>query len=87
MRLVSKQLFSFSKVGFIGLGNMGLPMATNLTKKGFTVLGYDTDTSKAKAISDIGIKLMPIKEIAKEVDAFITMLPNTDHSYSVCQSP
>ena len=29
------------KVGFLGLGNMGLPMATNLKKAGFDVTGYD----------------------------------------------
>ena len=33
---------SFSKkVGFIGLGNMGLPMAKNLVKNGFDVKGFD----------------------------------------------
>jgi len=30
------------KIGFIGLGNMGAPMATNLAKAGHTVLGFDT---------------------------------------------
>ncbi len=34
MKIVCKSLFSFSKVGFIGLGNMGFPMAVNLAKKG-----------------------------------------------------
>lgn len=34
MRLVTKQFFSFSKIGFIGLGNMGFPMAANLAAKG-----------------------------------------------------
>ena len=29
------------KVGFLGLGNMGLPMAQNLKKAGFDVTGYD----------------------------------------------
>lgn len=29
------------KVGFIGMGNMGLPMASNLVKAGFTVNGFD----------------------------------------------
>ena len=32
---------SAKKVGFIGLGNMGLPMASNLVKAGFTVKGFD----------------------------------------------
>jgi 3-hydroxyisobutyrate dehydrogenase len=30
-----------NKVGFIGLGNMGLPMASNLVKNGFQVKGFD----------------------------------------------
>lgn len=29
------------KVGFVGLGNMGIPMSTNLVKAGFTVKGFD----------------------------------------------
>ena len=30
-------------IGFIGLGNMGAPMAYNLAKSGHTVLGFDTE--------------------------------------------
>jgi len=47
MRLVTKQFFSFSKVGFVGLGNMGLPMAANLASKGHQVFGNDADPNKA----------------------------------------
>ena len=47
MRLITKQIYSFSKVGFIGLGNMGMPMAINLAKSGHNVFGYDVDASKA----------------------------------------
>ena len=32
------------RIGFIGLGNMGAPMAYNLAKAGHTVLGFDTQT-------------------------------------------
>jgi ketol-acid reductoisomerase len=45
MQLVRKQLFTFTKVGFIGLGNMGLPMACNLRNNGFTVFGNDSKPS------------------------------------------
>jgi 3-hydroxyisobutyrate dehydrogenase-like beta-hydroxyacid dehydrogenase len=48
MRLVTKQLFGFSKIGFIGLGNMGFPMAANLAAKGHKVLGNDADPNKGK---------------------------------------
>ena len=47
--LLRKQMFGFAKVGFVGLGNMGFPMAANLAKSGHTVLGYDTDPAKDAA--------------------------------------
>lgn len=34
MQLALKNVFGFAKVGFVGLGNMGFPMAINLAKKG-----------------------------------------------------
>ena len=44
--IANKICFSFSKVGFIGLGNMGLSMAINLAKNGHEVYSYDVDVSK-----------------------------------------
>jgi UDP-N-acetyl-D-mannosaminuronate dehydrogenase len=46
MNLVVKNIYSFAKVSFIGLGNMGFPMAINLAKKGHQVFAYDVDASK-----------------------------------------
>lgn len=46
MNLVVKNMFSFARVSFVGMGNMGFPMAINLAKKGHTVFGYDVDASK-----------------------------------------
>ena len=34
-------------IGFIGIGNMGRPMATNLVKGGFQVVAYDADPARA----------------------------------------
>lgn len=65
MRLVSKQMFGFAKVGFVGLGNMGLPMAANLAAKGHTVLGNDADPSKAKEAQEKKIAFKSLTEIAK----------------------
>lgn len=48
MKLAMKQMYSFAKVGFVGLGNMGFPMACNLISKGHEVYGYDVDKSKNK---------------------------------------
>ena len=48
MKLATRLYHSFSKIGFVGLGNMGFPMAINLAKNGHEVYAYDIDTSKAE---------------------------------------
>jgi len=61
------------KIGFIGLGNMGAPMAKNLAKNGLDVLGYDTDNS----IKLPEITMMPsIPTLLNKVDIVFTMLPS-----------
>jgi len=61
------------KIGFIGLGIMGAPMAKNLAKNGLDVLGFDTDNS----IKLPEITMMPsIPAILNEVDIVFTMLPS-----------
>ena len=61
------------KIAFIGLGNMGAPMAKNLAKNGLDVLGYDTDNS----IKLPEITMMPsIPTLLNEVDIVFTMLPS-----------
>ena len=61
------------KIGFIGLGNMGAPMAKNLAKNGLDVLGFDTDDSMKLP----EITMMPsIPAILNEVDIIFTMLPS-----------
>ena len=37
-----------AKIGFIGLGNMGLPMAQNLVKAGHAVSGFDVNAASAE---------------------------------------
>ena len=61
------------KIGFIGLGNMGAPMAENLARNGLDVLGFDTDNS----IKLPEITIMPsIPKLLTEVDIIFTMLPS-----------
>ena len=43
-------------VGFIGIGNMGRPMAANLVKGGYEVIAYDLDAARARGAKDIGAK-------------------------------
>jgi 3-hydroxyisobutyrate dehydrogenase len=65
------------KVAFIGLGNMGLPMAINLVKAGFDVLGHDASAAMAAAAAHSGITTARAQERAVEGrDVIVTMLPN-----------
>ncbi|MEX5599807.1 3-hydroxyisobutyrate dehydrogenase [Pseudophaeobacter sp. C1-32P7] len=60
------------KIGFIGLGNMGGPMAANLAAAGHDVTGFDMAEVKVE-----GVTMAPSgAEAAKDADVVITMLPN-----------
>ena len=68
------------KVGFIGLGNMGLPMALNLLKAGHQVIGFDLVSSQLQAFSAAGGAIAPdANTAAKDVDVLISMLPASKH--------
>ena len=72
------------KIAFIGLGNMGLPMAINLTKDGYDVLGSDVVDSACKAAEGAGISIA--KDAATAVDGCdmaILMLPNGEIASNV----
>ena len=87
MNLLNKQVFSFAKIGFLGLGNMGMPMAANLAKNGHQVYGFDVDNNKQSVASQNKINFHnDIKEIAQKADLFVAMLPNSSHSQSVCKA-
>jgi 3-hydroxyisobutyrate dehydrogenase len=64
-------------VGFIGIGNMGRPMAANLVKGGYRVVVYDLDKKRAQqAAREIGaVAATSLAELGKGVDAVVTMLP------------
>src|SRR4051812_33796854 len=64
-------------IGFIGIGNMGRPMAANLVKGGYEVIVHDLDAKRAReAAMVIGAKAAAtLAEIGKQADAIITMLP------------
>lgn len=66
------------KVGFIGMGNMGLPMATNLVKNGFEVKGFDLSEQTRTKAKGVGIiPVSTIAEASKDVDFIVTSLPRT----------
>jgi 3-hydroxyisobutyrate dehydrogenase len=60
------------KIAFIGLGNMGAPMAANLAKAGHAVVGFDTMAGMPDGVT----KAASAAEAARGADVVITMLPN-----------
>jgi len=65
------------KVGFIGLGNMGLPMANNILKTGIEVNAFDLSTDAMQKADELGmITKSYASEVIENIDALITMLPN-----------
>jgi 4-hydroxybutyrate dehydrogenase / sulfolactaldehyde 3-reductase len=66
------------QIGFIGLGRMGSPMASNLCKKGFELLVYDVNPKALAAFEQPHSKpANSIADMARACDVVITMLPGT----------
>ena len=68
-----------ARIGFIGLGNMGLPMACNLVKAGHLVIGFDVVVAQVGKLSAIGGLAAASVADAAQADAIITMLPAGEH--------
>jgi 3-hydroxyisobutyrate dehydrogenase-like beta-hydroxyacid dehydrogenase len=71
------------KIGFVGLGTMGFPMAANLKKAGFEVIGYDAFKGAYAKARAAGITMVDtLKELAEQADeAMISMV--RDHAQNV----
>jgi len=77
-----------ARIGFIGLGNMGLPMAQNLLKAGHQVEGVDVNPAaveKLKAAGGVAVDMAGVA--AGRADVVITMLPAGQHVREVYLSP
>ncbi len=75
------------KIGFIGLGNMGMPMAQNLISNGIKVKGFDVSEEILKQASENNIMVCSDSlQASKEIDVLITMLPNGEAVSSVFNS-
>jgi len=71
-------------IAFIGLGNMGGPMAANLVKAGHRVIGFDLLPAHLEEAKANGLEIAAsAAEAASNVDAIITMLPAGKHVLSV----
>ena len=72
------------KIGFIGLGVMGRPMANNLVNNGYDVIAYDVVPEFVAEAAKFGAKAAAsIKEAVCDSEIVITMLPNGSHVKSV----
>jgi len=68
------------KIGFIGLGIMGKPMAMNLLKAGYALTVYDIVPERVKELVAAGAKAAASsRDVAKQSEIVITMLPNSPH--------
>src|SRR5580693_6548393 len=71
-------------IGFIGLGNMGGPMAANLVKSGERILGFDVVAASREAAADNGVEIVAnARSCVENADVVITMLPAGHHVLSV----
>jgi 3-hydroxyisobutyrate dehydrogenase len=74
------------RVGFIGLGVMGTPMAGHLATAGYALIVLDIDSSKGEALAlrhpGVTVAATP-REMAERSDVVITMLPDGRHVHAV----
>ena len=69
-----------STIGFIGLGNMGAPMAANLVRAGHRVIGYDVNPDAVRTLVFAGGNAAPhAAEVTRDADVVVTMLPAGEH--------
>ncbi|WP_419419897.1 3-hydroxyisobutyrate dehydrogenase [Legionella sp. D16C41] len=74
-----------ARIGFVGLGHMGLPMALNLVKAGHQVTGYDLQPNALDHFATAGgIAALELKQAAQDQDFIITMLQTGEQVKAVC---
>ncbi len=74
-----------SKIGFIGLGHMGLPMAANLVKHGYEVIVFDIAQQALDEAVQLGAKAAKsAKEVALQVNLLFTMVQTGDQIRKIC---
>jgi 3-hydroxyisobutyrate dehydrogenase len=72
------------RIGVVGLGNMGLPMAGNLVKAGFSVTGFDLVAENMGRAASRGVTgRRSVADLAAAADVVVTMLPAGRHVLEV----
>lgn len=73
-----------ARIGFIGLGNMGLPMARNLVAAGHRVRAHDVSERACAAAADAGLEIAAgVAEAVGDAEIVVTMLPEGSHVRAV----
>ncbi len=74
------------KIGVVGIGNMGWPMAARLISANFDVTVFDAVPERAQAFSREcgGMAAASLAGVANDADAVITILPTSEHVTEVC---
>ncbi len=75
------------KIGFIGLGIMGLPMARNLLKAGHSLMVCGHHPEKERELEDLGAVRGTQQEIGSSCQLVLTMLPNSPQVYDAMLGP
>lgn len=74
-----------TNIGFIGLGHMGNPMATNLLKAKHSLYVYDVMPQSVKALQSLGaIACDSVAEVCKQTEMVITMVQTSQQVKSIC---
>jgi len=69
-----------TRIGFIGLGAMGLPMASNLQRKGFDLTVFDIVRAPMDRLTQLGARAVTsVAECVRGAEIVVTMLPATVH--------
>lgn len=72
------------KLGFIGIGSMGRPIARRLLESGYKVMVYNRDRSKAEALVDYGATVAKkLSQLAFHADVILSCLANDDAVRSI----
>lgn len=83
-----RSMASKTPVGFVGLGNMGTPMAKNLLKNGYPIIATDVFPESRKELQDSGAQVLDSPaEVAEKADRIITMLPSSPNVIEVYTGP
>uniref|UniRef100_A0A9J8D1R0 3-hydroxyisobutyrate dehydrogenase n=2 Tax=Cyprinus carpio TaxID=7962 RepID=A0A9J8D1R0_CYPCA len=83
-----RSMASKTQVGFVGLGNMGNPMAKNLIKHGYPVIASDVFPESCKELQELGAQILDSPaDVADKADRIITMLPSSPNVIDVYTGP